>query len=78
MEWLLQQKGIVMADGVWEAYFQDDIYLVDPTENKIDAAKQLLRGLQEDNDCVYKLPQEVGIRETPDDDWEDVIVKSLD
>ncbi|WP_315921226.1 hypothetical protein [Mesorhizobium sp. SP-1A] len=67
-----------MADDVWEAYFRDDIYLVSPTENKIDAAKKLLRGLQEDNDCVYKLPQEVAIRETPDDDWEDFIVKSLD
>jgi len=65
-----------MSD-VWEAYFKDDIYLVKANADKMEACKQLLKNLQYDNDCVYKLPQNVSIRETDDGDWEGFIVKSL-
>jgi hypothetical protein len=67
-----------IMSAVWEAYFKDDIYLVNTNADKMEACKQLIKNLQHDNDCVYKLPQGVSIRETPDDDWEDFIVKSLD
>lgn len=65
-------------NDVWEAHFKDDIYLVEANADKIEACKKLLRGLQEDNDCIYTMPQHVSIREDPDDDWEGFTVKSLE
>lgn len=65
-------------NDVWEAHFKDDIYLVKANADKIEACKKLLRGLQEDNDCIYTMPQYVSIREDPDDDWEGFTVKSLE